>query len=116
MFVEDNSPLETLLNGTAETRPSSASPRPLPRPEARRRQARLERPQSRPAPQTTANQVGLGSAIASFIRLGVLLAVGYVVVSLWAMPELKAVVVSIVRGERPDLQPLLARLADWLNR
>lgn len=114
MFVEDDAPLEALFNSTVGTQPSATTPS-VPRPEARRRQARLERQRSRPE-QTTANQVpALVSAIASLVRLGILLAVGYAALALWAMPEVKAVVVSLVRGERPDLEPLLARLAQWLN-
>lgn len=88
----------------------------LPRPAARRRQARPERPGATRVPTTTSGQgPSVVEAIGSIVRMAIFFGVLYGVISLWSVPEVRDVVVSVVRGESPDWQPLLAKLAEWLN-
>lgn len=101
--------------GQAPDTTATARPKP-PRPAARRRQGRPERPSATRVPQTTSDQgPSLVEAIGSFIRMAFFFGLLYGVVSLWSVREVREVVVSLVRGERPDLQPLLIKLADWLS-
>lgn len=82
----------------------------------RRRQARPERSRATRVPQTTEGQgPSVVEAVGSIVRMVIFFAVLYGVVSLWSIREVRDVVVSVVRGERPEVQPLLDRLAAWLN-
>jgi hypothetical protein len=122
VFVDDASPLDMRRGGVSG--PLSQFDLPNPRRADARRQTRPEAPRTRPGragsvaarPATTADPgPSLVAAISSAVRLAILFAFGYVMLSLWALPEVKDVVISLVRGERPDLQPLLIRIGEWLN-
>lgn len=100
--------------GTVQT--STADAINLPRPTVRRRQQRPERSRPTRLPQTTSGQgPSVVEAIGSLIRMALFFGVLYGVVSLWSIREVRDLVVSVVRGERPDLQPLLVKLGEWLN-
>lgn len=120
VFVDEaTSVADTLRAANAQGLGSDSPVSPgasLPRPAPSRRRARPERTSAARVPRTAAEAVpSVVEAIGSLIRIALFFGLLYAVVSLWSVQEVRDVVVSLVRGERPDLQPLLNQLAAWLD-
>ncbi len=119
VFVDEaTSAADTLRAVSAQTLSPdgpAASRVNFPQPAPRRRQARPERTSVPRVPRATAEAApSVVAAIGSLIRMALFFGLLYAVISLWSVQEVRDLVVSLVRGERPELQPLLIRLTDWL--